>query len=70
MMIKVYKTITLSIVSYDCEIWSPIVGEEHTQMVIGNGVLRKIRPNGGEVTGLDCRTRSVIIYTPHQISFE
>jgi len=41
-MIKVYRTITVSVVLYECEIWSPIVREEHTLMVFGNEVLRKI----------------------------
>ena len=41
-IIKIYRTITVSVVLYECEIWSPIVREEHTLMVFGNEVLRKI----------------------------
>jgi hypothetical protein len=40
--IKIYKTVTLSIVLYGCEIWSLTLGEEHRLRVFENRVLRKI----------------------------
>jgi len=42
MVIKVRRTITVSVVLYECEIWSPIARAEHMLMVFGNGLLRKI----------------------------
>ena len=50
--IKVYRTITLPVVLYGCETWSPTLREEHRLTVFENRVLRKIfGPKKDEVTG-------------------
>jgi hypothetical protein len=41
-MIKVYKSVILSVVLYGCETWSLTLGEEHRLRVFQNRVLRKI----------------------------
>jgi hypothetical protein len=51
-MIKIYKTIILSVVLYDCETWSLLLREEHRLRVFENRVLRKILgPKRDEATG-------------------
>jgi hypothetical protein len=40
--IKIYKTITLSVVLYECETWSLTLREEHRLRVFENRVLRRI----------------------------
>jgi hypothetical protein len=50
--IKIYKTVNLPVVSYECETWSLTVREERRLMVSENRVLRKIfGPERREVTG-------------------
>jgi hypothetical protein len=50
--VKIYKTIILPIVLYECETWSPTLREEHGLRVFENRVLRGIfGPKGDEVTG-------------------
>jgi hypothetical protein len=39
---KIYKTVILPVVLYECETWSLTFGEEHRLMVFENSVLRKI----------------------------
>jgi hypothetical protein len=49
---KIYKTIILPVVLYECETWSLILREEHILRVFENRVLRRIfGPNRDEVIG-------------------
>jgi hypothetical protein len=41
-MIKIYKTVILPVVLYECETWSLTLGEEHRLRVFEYRVLRKI----------------------------
>ena len=51
-MVKIYRTIILPVVLYECEMSSLILGEEHKLRVFENRVLRKIfGPKRDEVTG-------------------
>jgi hypothetical protein len=46
----VHKIIILPVVSYGCETWSLILGEEHSLRVYENRVLRRIfEPKRGEI---------------------
>jgi hypothetical protein len=52
--IRIYKTIILPVVLYECETWSLTLREEYSRRltVFEKGVLRKIfRPKRDEVTG-------------------
>jgi len=50
--IKVYRTITLPVILYGCETWSPTLREECRLRVFENRVLRRIfGPRRDEVTG-------------------
>ena len=50
--IKIYRTIILPVVLYECEVWSPTLREECRLRVIENRVVRKIcGPKRNEVTG-------------------
>jgi hypothetical protein len=50
--IKIYRTIILPVVLYECETWSLTLREERRLKVFENGVLRRIFvPKGDEVTG-------------------
>jgi len=50
--IKVHRTITLSVVLYECETWSPTMKEESTLRMFENTVLRRIfGPRKDEETG-------------------
>jgi hypothetical protein len=50
--IKIYKTIILPVVMYECETWSLILGEEHRLRVFENRVLRRIfGPKRNEMVG-------------------
>jgi hypothetical protein len=50
--IRIYKTIILPLVLYECETWSPTLREEHRREVFENRVLRRIfGPKRDEVTG-------------------
>jgi hypothetical protein len=40
--IRIYKTIILPVVLYECETWSPTLREEHRLRVFENRVLRRI----------------------------
>jgi hypothetical protein len=40
--IKIYKTVILPVMLYECETWSLTLGEEHRLRVFENRVLRKI----------------------------
>jgi hypothetical protein len=40
--VKIYKTVILMVVLYECETWSLTLGEEHRLRVFENKVLRKI----------------------------
>src|SRR5215510_2751278 len=42
MNIKIYRTIILSVVLYECETWSLTLREEHRLSVFENRVLRRI----------------------------
>jgi len=51
-MIKVYRTIILSVVLYECGTWSLTLREKRRPMVFGNRALRRIYgPKKDEVTG-------------------
>ena len=59
--IKIYRTINLPFVLYECETWSLILREEKKLKVFENMVLRRIfGPRMDEVTGIggECITRS------------
>jgi hypothetical protein len=50
--IRIYRTIILTVVLYDCEIWSLTLREEHRLRVFENRMLRRIfGPKRYEVTG-------------------
>jgi hypothetical protein len=49
MKIKIYKTIILPVVLYNCETWSLTLREEHRSEVFENRVLRRLKKD--EVTG-------------------
>jgi hypothetical protein len=50
--IKIYSTIILPVVLYECETWSLTLGEEHRLRVFENRVLRRIfGPKRDGVTG-------------------
>jgi hypothetical protein len=50
--IRIYKTITLSVVLYGCETWSPTLREGHRVRVFENRVLRRLfEPRRDEVIG-------------------
>jgi hypothetical protein len=50
--IKIYKTIVLPVVLYECETWSLILREEHRLRVFENRVIRRIvGPKRDELTG-------------------
>jgi hypothetical protein len=50
--VKIYKTIILPVVLYECETWSVTLREEHRLRVFENRVLRRIfGPKRDEVTG-------------------
>jgi hypothetical protein len=50
--IRIYMSITLPMVLYGCEAWSPILREEHRLRVFENRVLRRIfGPKKDEVMG-------------------
>ena len=63
--IKIYRNIILPVGFYGCEIWSPVVKEEHRLRVLRNRVLMMLfGPKGDEVTEEwreDCITRSFMI---------
>ena len=40
--IKIYKTVILPVVLYECEVWSLILREEHRLRVFENSILRRI----------------------------
>jgi hypothetical protein len=49
---RIYKTIILPVVLYECETWSLTLREEHRLKVFENRVLRKIfGPKRDDVTG-------------------
>jgi hypothetical protein len=49
---RICKTISLPVVLYECETWSPNIKEEHRLRVFENRVLRRIfGPKKDEVTG-------------------
>jgi hypothetical protein len=50
--IRIYKTLNLPVVLYECETWFLILREEHTLKVFEKRVLRRIfGPKRDEVTG-------------------
>jgi hypothetical protein len=50
--IKIYRTIILPVVVYECETWSLTLREEHRLRVFKNGVLKRIfGPKRDKVTG-------------------
>jgi hypothetical protein len=55
LMIKIYRTIILPVVLYECETWSLTLREVRRLRVFGNMVLRRMfGPKRDEVTG-ECR---------------
>jgi hypothetical protein len=69
--VKIYKTITLPVVLYECKTWSLTLREEHRLRVFEIRVLRRIfGPKRDEVMGQwtkSCTMGSFIICTHHQI---
>jgi hypothetical protein len=52
MNIRIYKTVTLPVVLYECEAWSLALREEHRLRISENRVMSRIfGPKRGEVTG-------------------
>jgi len=52
LLIKLYRTIILSVVLYGCETWSLTLREERKQNVLENMALRRIfGPTNDEVMG-------------------
>jgi hypothetical protein len=49
--IRIYKSIILPVVLYECETWSLTLREEHRLRVFENRVLRIFGPKRDEVTG-------------------
>jgi hypothetical protein len=71
--IRIYKTITLSVVLYGCEIWSLTLREEHRLRVFEYRLLRRMfGPRRDEVTGewRSCITKSFMICTLRQVLLE
>jgi len=55
MKMKIFRTVSLPVVSYVYDAWSLILREEYRLGVLENGVLRKVfGPKEDEVTG-NCR---------------
>jgi hypothetical protein len=52
--VKIYKTIILPVVLYECETWSLTLREEHRIRVFDNRVLKIFGPKRDEVKG-ECR---------------
>ena len=48
---KIYRTITLAVVLYGCEIWSFTLREERRLTVLENGLLMIFGPKRDAVTG-------------------
>jgi hypothetical protein len=70
--IKIYGTVMLPVVLYGCETWSLTLREECRLRVYERRALRRMfGTTRYEVTGdfRDYIKRSVVICTPHQISF-
>ena len=69
--IKIYRTITLSVVLYGCVTWSLTLREERRLRVFENRVLRIFGPKRDEVTGIgeNYIIRNLMICTPHPILF-
>jgi hypothetical protein len=69
--IRIYKTLILPVVLYECETWSLTLREEHRLRVFESKVLRRIfEPKRDEGTGESCITKSFMIYTLRQVSLE
>lgn len=68
--IKIYKTLVLLVVFYGCEASSLALMEEHRLRAFENRVLRRIfgaRRTEGRGVGENCITRSLRIFTLHQV---
>jgi hypothetical protein len=68
--IKIYRTITLTVVLHECESWSLTLREEHTLRVFENRVMRRtFEPKRDEMTGVgeNCIMRSFITCTLLQV---
>jgi hypothetical protein len=61
--IKIYRTVVIYVVFYECETWSVTSREEHRLSVFENMELRKIK----EIGKYDI-TKSFMICTPKQTS--
>jgi hypothetical protein len=63
--IRLYKTIILPVVLYECETWSRTLREKHRLRVFKNRVLRIYGPKRDEVMGVEKSfiTRSFVICT-------
>jgi len=69
--IRIYRTVILPVVLYECETWSLTLREERRLGVFENGVLRRIfGPRRDEVTG-EWRElhEELMMYAPHPILF-
>jgi hypothetical protein len=68
--IRLYKTIILPMVLYECETWSLTLREVHRLKLFENRVLRRIfEPKRDGVKGKreNCKTRSFVICTLRQV---
>jgi hypothetical protein len=66
MIIKIYRTIMLPVVSYYCETWSLTLREECRLRVFENKVLRRIfGPKSDELTGEWRRLHNKELYALH-----
>jgi hypothetical protein len=68
--IKIYRTIILSVVLYECETWSLTLREERRLRVFENRVLRRVfEVKRDEVTGNgeNYIMKNLVICTPYRI---
>jgi hypothetical protein len=66
--IKIYKTVILPVVLYECETWALTLREEHRLRVFENRVLRRIfGPKRRTVLGENCIMMNVTALIRHRI---
>jgi hypothetical protein len=66
--IKIYKTVILPVLLYECETWSLTLGEEHRLRVFENRVLRIFGPKGRKTDhGENCIMMSFMTCILHRI---
>ena len=70
--VKIYRTVILPVVLYECETWSRTMREERRLRVFENRVVRRIfRPRRDEVTGewRKLHNEELMVCIPHLILF-